>query len=406
MFSKIFSTFMSVILMLQTLFPFFSGARNDKTFTQADLSSLHSVSDYVDYIRENGAPSMDTQTFFKNLKPVKFLRTLFGGTIFEKEEDKYLHVTMSDDLAEMCDLVTEASGFDLLGTMQHIPKTLGTLTALKRAVHPDLSAFRQKVFSLCDEVRAKGHTGAATLLYLFGVFFSVVDDMSIYTVEGENENELVVLMDVTYRDGTTETVDPDIVINTETNTAYAKQGFGVSGSGFEVDLDKLVVYTVVNSWQRNYGFYLGYDLSSDSNPVFNYNTRRFKFDYAGKAWMIQIWKGNYALVTNGAEVGVYNRAPGKIGTFYNAAADEDMLVMSMDVYHGDELIISRGPELQWWMTGFKLTKQLYVPSSLTLKFSIEMKDDDMLKAFTDAIEKEANHDVSYTVDGLTVYGTW
>ena len=43
--------------------------------------------------------------------------------------------------------------------------------------------------------------------------------------------------------------------------------------------------------------------------------------------MIQIWKGNY-LISNGGEVGLYNRKPGSIGSYYNCANDEQMMEMT------------------------------------------------------------------------------
>ena len=168
----------------------------------------------------------------------------------------------------------------------------------------------------------------------------------------------------------------------------------------------LTVYTVVNSWQRKFGFSLAYDVISATNPAFNYVTRRFKFDYAGKEWMLQIWKGNYALVTNGGEIGIYCREPGSNTGFYQAAADEDMLEFSLEVYYGDELLVARGPVTHWWLTAFKLSPTLYLPDSLTMNFTVTVKDEAELKALTAAIDAEAAHDVNYNVSGLTVYGTW
>ncbi len=401
MFGKLVSAFLSVMFLLQTLFPAFLGGKTEKM-----PEDLHSVSDYVAFIEEYGAPAMSTETFFNALKPVKLFRTLLSGSLFAPEEEKYLPVSMSEDLSQVCQAVLDETGFDMLGSLQHLPRTLGVMTALKRSVHPDLTAFRHKLIDLSDTYRQDGHTTLATLIYLFGVFFSVVDDMRIYTVPGETPEQMVVMMDVTYADGTVETVDPDIIIDTEKQVAYARQGYGVAGSGFEVDLENVTLYTVVNSWQRKFGFCLPYDLHADQSPVFIYETRRFPFTYGGKDWRIQIWKGNYALVTNGGELGVYTRPSDRLGTYYDAASDEDMLTMSMEVFHGDERIVSRGPERHWWVTGFKLMKNVYTPASLTMRFSVELRDADMLAAFTAAIDREFFHDVSYTVDGLTVYGEW
>ena len=121
--------------------------------------------------------------------------------------------------------------------------------------------------------------------------------------------------------------------------------------------------------------------------------------------MIQIWKGNY-LVSNGAEIGIYSRESYRAGSFYDCATDEQMMKMSMELYHGDDLLFSRPETLHWWMTGFRISDTLYPASSMTLRFTIEMQSEEMLKAFCNAIDKHYKKDIFYTVDGLTVSVTW
>ncbi len=50
-----------------------------------------------------------------------------------------------------------------------------------------------------------------------------------------------------------------------------------------------------------------------------------------------------------------------------------------------------------------MSDSIYVPDSLTLKSSIVMPDEEMLNAFCEAIDNHYGKDVSYTVEGLTVY---
>lgn len=403
MLAKLTSTLLSVILTLFTLFPALQGARNE-TFTDEALADLKSPADYVNFIQENGAPAMDTGTFHKALEKINLIRRLFTGQIMKEREETYLDVTIDESVTEMCNMLLADSDLDVEFLLKHIPNALGPVAMLKKGVSPDLGVIRHRVFELSDQVRQDGHTLLATILYLFGVFFSSVDHIDIYGVE--EGKDLVVYLDVTYRDGTTETVDPDVVYNTETHTAYAKPGYGVAGTGFNVDMDDLVLYTVISSWQRKFGFGLLYDALA-FNPAFVYTTRRFHFDYAGKEWMLQIWKGNYSLTTNGGEVGLYNRAPGgNAATFYYAASDDEMLEMSMEILHGEDSLLKRGPEKTWWITGFKFSKTIYRPQDLTMRFEITFEDAEMMNAFLEAVDNEASHDVTYTVDGLTVCGVW
>lgn len=404
--SKIISALMSVLLLLQTAFPALLGAKPPADVPEAP--DITSVAEYMNYVQEYGAPALDTATFLKTLKPLRVLRLGLTGRLFSGETDGSTEITLDEDLTRMTDYILENTGLDIavfLDAMPNFGTPLGAL--ITERLNLDTVAMRHTILGAADKARAEGYNGLSSLLYIFAMFFTVAEKIEIYGVRREeNPDEITVLMDVTYRDGNTETVDPDIIVNTKTGHAYNLYGTGLAGSGFEVDIFDLTVYTVANSWQRKFGFGLLYDAISATNPAFNYVTRRFKFDYAGKEWMLQIWKGNYALVTNGGEIGIYNRAPGSRGSFYQAAGDDEMLTFALDVYRGDTLLVSRGPVAHWWLTAFKMSPTLYLPDTLTMHFSVTVKDEEMLDALLAAIDAEAAHDVAYTVEGLTVNGTW
>ena len=407
MIAKLTALLLSVIAFVQTLFPAFLGAETP-TYNPDALADIKSVTDYVNYVQTYGAPSMDTGTFFTMMRPLDLMRRIRNGKLFSEEEESFIDMTMDETLSGMCAYIAENTGLDIEDFMGHLPKK-GSLVgdALARVIPVDPTAVRNKMYGVGDKAREEGYTLLASGIYILAMYFTAAEKLEVYSVPLEEDPAVVrVLLDVTYRDGTKETVDPDIVVNTETGHAYNVYGTGMAGSGFEIDIYELTLYTIVRSWQRKYGFGLLYDLFSDSNPAFVYVTRRFKFDYAGKSWMLQIWKGNYAMISNGGEVGIYNRARNKTGTFYNSVSDDEMLKMQMDIYHGDELLVSRGPETTWWLTAFKLSRTLYLPDTLTMKFSVTVKDEEMLRALLAAIDAEAAHDVSYTVNGLTVNGTW
>ena len=403
--SKILSALMAILLLLQTLFPAGLGA---KPQDGSELPELNSVADYMNYVQQHGAPALDTATFLENLKPLRTFRLGMTGQLYGGETDGSTEVILDEQLRQMTDYIAENTGLDInvfLNAMPNFGTPLGAL--LTERLDIDTAALRQKIYGVGDKAREEGFTALASLIYVFAMFFTVAEKVEIYGVpREENPYELTVLMDVTYRDGTSETVDPDIVVNTKTGHAYNIYGTGLAGSGFEADVYDLTVYTVVNSWQRKFGFSLLYDVISAVNPAFNYVTRRFKFEYADKEWMLQIWKGNYALITNGGEIGIYCREKGSSNPFYGAAADEDMLTFSMAVYHGDELLVERGPVTHWWLTAFKMSPTLWMPDTLTMEFTVTVKDAEELAALTAAIDADPAHDVNYNVDGLTVYATW
>lgn len=244
-------------------------------------------------------------------------------------------------------------------------------------------------------------------MYFLGLYFSVIEECEAFCIplEEMGEGYYEIALRITVRDGMQEVVTTGVVIDTVNNLVKGKDSSGMLGIGFEFSYTELLLYSQVNVWMRDFGFTFLYDLFSYTTPFFFYNTRRIKFDYDGLEWMIQVWKGNY-LVSNGAEVGIYTREPGSFGTYYDCANDEQMMNMSMELYHGDDLLMSRPKQLHWWLTGFKITDTLYPAKSQTLKFSIEMKDEEMLNAFCNAVENHYRGDMEYTVDGLTVNVVW
>jgi len=168
----------------------------------------------------------------------------------------------------------------------------------------------------------------------------------------------------------------------------------------------------MDALQRQFGYAYGYDAAAlgmnailDCEPIF--------FDYAGKHWMIELWKGQYGLET-GCEIGVYNRQIGStspgyalldatVGArpgdsnpshnlFFDCAKDDERLVVSSTLYKNGQALFFRGPEKHWWLTGFKWG--IYSrPQELTMDVSITCLDAAMRTALLDALE-----DMGYSVD--------
>ncbi|MBQ6420556.1 MAG: DUF4474 domain-containing protein [Clostridia bacterium] len=410
MFYKIISLITSALVFINTLFPAMLGAGKVFPGDGADTANLTGVADYINYIQENGVPSLSSEAFMKTLSPLTAVRRLLTGRLFDEEQELFLDLTLDETLSGMCDYLKENSGLDVEGLLGHLPQYSTPLDDMLAGVlNINTENFRNGIYAAADKARAEGHTFLATAMYSFAIFFGVAKTVRIYTVPSEADpDEVVVLMDIVYRDGTTETQDPDITINTVTGLARNTntEDAGIAGFGFNVNIYDLVLYATVHSWQRSYGFSILYDLFSASVANFNYLTRRYHFDYNGKEWLVQIWKGNYALITNGAEVGTYTREPGTAGTFYSAVSDDEMMKIGMTLLHGDETLVSVAPSAHWWQNAFKLSKTLYMPQDLTLQFSIECPDEAFLTALSASIDAHPAGDVQYTTDGLVLSATW
>jgi hypothetical protein len=164
----------------------------------------------------------------------------------------------------------------------------------------------------------------------------------------------------------------------------------IKDAGYSYDSRQDIFYSNLDAWQRNMGFCRLYDEASapfgmiiDCEPIY--------FEYDGKSWLIELWKGQYDLTTGG-EIGVYtNEAPDLdipglfTGTFYNCASDADRLEMTFSLKRNGEKLFKR-KDKHWWLTGFKLG-EFSEPSELIMNIKITLKDKQMCNAFVRGLRK-------------------
>lgn len=406
MLNKLIVFLLAPLFFFQTLTPAFLGAKNDKSFSDADLRNLRSPADYVNYIQEHGAPVLDTQTLMRPTKPLTVLHRILTGKIFSEEKEAFIQVTADETFQAMYDSILDRSGFDVYAILNSVPDTGDATYLLNKALKIDTAALRAWTIEQRDKYNEKGQSGVAIAFRMFGVFLSAVDHAEVFGTPTGEPDEIQVSLRLYFKDGTEDVLYPATFINTATGKCYSKEGVGMFATGVDMDMTQMVACGAINAWQREFGFMLLYDIMADTSPLFNFVTRRFKFEYGNKEWMIQIWKGNYLMLTNGGELGFYNREKWRAGTYYDCAKDEELMDATMTLCHGDEELFSVGPEKHWWLTGFQVGKTLYLPETLTLKFSIAFPNETMRNAFTNAVDNHILHDVTYTLEGNTVSLTW
>ena len=80
-------------------------------------------------------------------------------------------------------------------------------------------------------------------------------------------------------------------------TPTSALGYAVYAAGFLYNPDQDIIYSRMDALQRSFGYAFGYDAAAlgmnadlDCEPIF--------FDYDGKHWMIELWKGQYGLETD------------------------------------------------------------------------------------------------------------
>ena len=193
-----------------------------------------------------------------------------------------------------------------------------------------------------------------------------------------------------------------VFYDTQTQLIYGADEKGALALGFDFDHGQMMLYAAKNTWQRDFGFNVFYDLLAPAVGDY-YQTMRVMFRYADMDWMVQFWKGQYA-VTVGGEFGIYNKPLDRPYGFYDSATDEWLMPMSMKLYSGGRLLLERPVQPHWWMTGFK--GGLCLPSMLRLEGSIEFPAVEMKDAFAAALETGAYPGFAHTVEGNTIRFTW
>lgn len=158
----------------------------------------------------------------------------------------------------------------------------------------------------------------------------------------------------------------------------------VKALGYEYDADQKVFYSVLNPWQRHFGFGDAYDEAAVYANM-RYLTFKLNFVYHGLEWQIQCWKGQYGVLAGG-EMGVYTREPGSGSDFYECASDENLLEMEFDFYktisdYPKNLAFTRHLQEHWWLTGFQFGQ--VNPKNCVMKMKLNARD----KAMADGIEK-------------------
>lgn len=354
-------------------------------------------------IWKNGYDMPDVGDMIESMFTISSL--MYQATGLPFFSDEVIVVTVNDTLQGIVDGILETTGVDFSKIYKSLPQSNQLAELVTDSMNLDIPATQAYLVDLSREYFAQGNMFMGAIIRMTELWLGIVDEVHLTTkpYPAEPGCEEIGFI-VTYRDGRTEEVYSGILYDTVNNAFVGKNGQPAI-FGYYLDLNTNLVYTGIDVWQRNMGFNIFYDIFCYLTPFFfHYTTQRVKFVYQGKDWMFQMWKGRYA-IASGGELGIYTRDESKTGSFYDCASDEDMLVMSIAVYHEDELIFKRDPMLHWWVTGFAISDTAYLPESLTLVATITMRDKEMLDLAVEAFAKKKGI-IDYEVDGLDVTITW
>lgn len=138
----------------------------------------------------------------------------------------------------------------------------------------------------------------------------------------------------------------------------------------------------IDAWQREFGYCALFDRAApylgmvfDRLPVY--------FDYQGKTWLIEFWKGQYGINT-GCEIGVYHAdrllTEAELQTtIFQSVADQDMPSLSFDLFRKHNSI-ARLCAKHWWLTAFSMGR-FSSPSDLSMEITVRLASSEMADAF-------------------------
>lgn len=320
-------------------------------------------------------------------------------------EDK-LQITVNGYMNDIFEGIKEETGgiVDCNSIVNNLPALDESSKAVKTLLKLDMDVVAPALKEITDDYFRENQVLPGALTAFVRAYLLTIVSCEIDTRPDDDQpGAYDVWFTINYENGTYDSFETGMIYNSLTGTLENKDGKGMLGIGFNLDTEDYVITTVVNSWQRGFGFTMAYDIFCYVTKLFDYVTERIKFTYDNKEWMIQIWKGKY-IIAPGAEIGIYTREIGAPGTFYNCAADEDMMVMSMELYHQEDLIFELEPTLHWWLTGFKLHPEAYAPESLTLHGTIEFPTVEMADLFVASAEEIET--IETVQNGVNVSFVW
>ena len=163
----------------------------------------------------------------------------------------------------------------------------------------------------------------------------------------------------------------------------------------------------LDAWQRKAGYTWFYDYMAprfqmvfDALPIY--------FDYRGRTWLIEFWKGQYGINT-GAEIGIYH-ADEIIAenayktTLFECASDEELLNCSLTLCDANGDCV-KTCQKHWWITAF-LTGCFTQPYDLCLKSTLTFPNGEMQSAFIDGMYRAGYTQHDFVLCGLSLTFTF
>lgn len=392
---RLIAVFLTLTIVFSTV-TIFTSAKTD-----ADIPSGEVVFDETDPGYNEGKDHLTTEQFFGFVDTINAMfKRIFGFNIINENKIRVeVNGVMDDIFSEW--LVKTGGTLDPFQIANCLPNFTDGSDKVCELLRIDVDTIAPLFRDKANEMRKQGKTLEGLFFDFARIYLLGIDYMSIEAEQSQSEPDVYkIYIMIYYRNGSSEKLNSDFIYDTNTHELKRRNNRGVFG--FNLDGDGYVIYAITDTWQRYFGFCITYDILANLT-LYDYDTKRIYLTYGGKDWLFQIWKGIY-WISNGAEIGIYNRPEQQIKTtFYECAPDEDMMVMSLELYQGSRRIFAREPQLHWWVIGFSIEEKVYDAKYLTAKGTIEFPNEEFAELFVQGANKKG---IEASRDGAKVSWLW
>lgn len=392
---RLIAVFLTLTIVFSTV-TIFTSAKTD-----ADIPSGEVVFDETDPGCNEGKDHLTTEQFFGFVDTINAMfKRIFGFNIINENKIRVeVNGVMDDIFSEW--LVKTGGTLDPFQIANCLPNFTDGSDKVCELLRIDVDTIAPLFRDKANEMRKQGKTLEGLFFDFARIYLLGIDHMSIEAEQSQSEPDVYkIYIMIYYRNGSSEKLNSDFIYDTNTHELKRRNNRGVFG--FNLDGDGYVIYAITDTWQRYFGFCITYDILANLT-LYDYDTKRIYLTYGGKDWLFQIWKGIY-WISNGAEIGIYNRPEQQIKTtFYECAPDEDMMVMSLELYQGSRKIFAREPQLHWWVIGFSVEEKVYDAKYLTAKGTIEFPNEEFAELFVQGANKKG---IEASRDGAKVSWLW
>ncbi len=396
---KITEKVLAVLLILTIVFT--TGATFGYAKTDADVPSGEIIYDETDPGYNEGKDHLTTAQFFAFVDKINAMfRNVFGFNIINENKIKIeVNGVMNDIFTEWT--IKSGGTLDVIKIANCLPNFTDGSDKVCDLLNINVDVLAPMFKEKANEFYAQGKTLQGLFFDFARMYLLQIDHMSIDADQNKKDPTIYnVFIVIYYKNGKSEKIKSDFIYDTNTHELKRKNERGVLG--FNIDADDYTIYAIKNTWQRYFGFCITYDILANLT-VYDYDTKRIYLTYGGKDWLFQIWKGIY-FIANGAEIGIYNRPEQQIKTtVFQCAPDEDMMVMSLELYQGNRRIFYREPQLHWWVIGFSIEEKVYDAKYLTAKGTIEFPNEEFAELFVSGAKKKG---LEVSREGVNVAWTW